>query len=290
VERYAGTPFVPAAPEPVAVPAAPRRNNTALLMAGGAALIISAVVIATLASFGALGGSATARPVYVIPVTPPPTPTPTLPPTIALTLAQLNDLKLSAHIAIDSRIQQNSLGNSESIVVKFDGQVSKGDEWGVIDAVGTTQAMRFINGRIDYKILPSGRWSTAAEMPAYLVICPVFGLDSTEDLQLVAREMRDGHLVNHLQSTGWWKPDISRLALVDLSGLSFRPDTLVLDLWVLADGTPVSAQFSGTNSATNGTKLLDIQVSYTFTDVGVEVSPPSDIPTPSVLPSPSPTK
>ena len=44
---------------------------------------------------------------------------------------------------------------------------------------------------------------------------------------------------------------------------------------------PVSATFSGTNSASDGTKLLDIEVSYTFTDVGVPVDIVSPLPTPS---------
>jgi hypothetical protein len=289
VERYAGTDFVPPDSEPAA-PVAPRRNHAGLLLGGGAALMISALVVASLWSFGALGGAAPTQPVYVISVTPHPSPTPTLPPTVSRTIEQLNDLKLSAHIAIKSHVQQNTLGTSQSIVVKFDGQVSNGDEWGIIESAGVTQAMRFINGRVDYKLLPSGRWSLAAQMPAYEVICPVFGIESTQDLQLVGREVLDGHLVNHLQSTDWWRPDISRLALVDLSGLLIKPDSLLLDLYANADGTPIAATFSGTNSATNGTKLLDIRVTYTFTDVGVQVSPPSDIPEPSVPPSASPTK
>jgi hypothetical protein len=288
MERYAGSQFVPPAPEQAPfVP--PRRANSTLLLAGGAALIISAVVLGTLYAFGS-GSSATARPNYVIPVTPAPTPTPTLPPTIALTLGHLQDLGLSAHIAIESRVQQNTLGSTLSTVVKFDGQVANGDEWGIIETAGVTTAMRFINGRVDYKILPGGRWSTGAAMPTYLVICPLFGIESTQELQLVGRETLNGHLVNHLQSTDWWRPDVSRIAMVDLSGLTIKPDVLLLDLYVNADGTPVSATFSATNSATNGTKLLDIKATYTFSDVGLQASPPPDIPAPTLLPSASPTK
>jgi len=57
--------------------------------------------------------------------------------------------------------------------------------------------------------------------------------------------------------------------MADLSSLPIKPDVSVLDLWATPDGAPVAATFSGTNSATDGTRLLDIEVTYTFSDVGV---------------------
>jgi hypothetical protein len=277
----------------VAAPARRRNNNTGLLIGAGAALIVIALVVATLYTFGPLGGAAPTRPVYILAITPGPTPTPTLPPTIAMTLEQLSDLKLSAHVAIESHIQVSAKannGNSESIVVKYDGQISNGNQWGTIQAAGVTEEMRLVNGEVEVRIVPTGRWSLAAGMAPYLVICPVFGLESIQDLRLVAREVRDGHLVNHLQSTGWLAPDVSRMALAVVSGY-IKPDTMLLDLWASADGTPVAASFSATNSATDGTKLLDIEVTYTFTEVGVQMEPPPRSgSSPSPKPSPSPTK
>jgi hypothetical protein len=105
-------------------------------------------------------------------------------------------------------------------------------------------------------------------------------------IQLISEETKNGQTLNHFQTTRWWAPDTSRLAITDVQGLTagLAPDVTVLDLWATADGVPVSATFSGTNSASDGTKLVDIEVSYTFDGVGVPIS----IGTPE--PSPSPSK
>ncbi len=285
-DRYAGTAFVPA---PEATPVVPRRarNYTGMLMGAGAALIAAALLIGVLIELGAGGSPGPTQPVYIVQVPETASPTPTLPPTIALTLSQLSDPKLSAHVTVQSNIQLSSrvLGKSESMVVKFDGEVSQGNQWGNLQSAGVQEEMRLVNGQIYTRQLPSGRWSLLAEMPAYLVICPVFGLDSTRDLQLVGQETKNGQAVNHFQSTGWWTPDISRVSMADLSSLPIKPDVFKLDLWATTAGAPVAATFSGTSSATDGTKLLDIEVTYTFSDVGVPEA--IDAPGPGWSPSPS---
>ena len=285
-DRYAGTAFVPAPDPPPVVPVR-ARNNAALFIGAGAVLIVSALVIGMLFELGAVGSASPTAAAYVVPAAPTSSTTPTLPPTIAMTLQQLSDLKLSAHITVDSNIQLSSkvLGKSESIVVTFDGEVSGGNQWGDLQAAGVKEEMRLVNGQIYTRILPTGKWSLLAEMPAYLVICTVFGLASTKDLQLVGQEMKNGQVVNHFQSTGWWTPDISRVSMADLSSLPIKPDVSVLDLWATPDGAPVAATFSGTNSATDGTRLLDIEVTYTFSDVGVPQA--IDAPGPGWSPSPS---
>ena len=191
-DRYAGTAFVPA---PEAPPVVPRRarNYTGMLMGAGAALIAAALLIGVLIELGAGGSPGPTQPVYIVQVPETASPTPTLPPTIALTLSQLSDPKLSAHVTVQSNIQLSSrvLGKSESMVVKFDGEVSQGNQWGNLQSAGVQEEMRLVNGQIYTRQLPSGRWSLLAEMPAYLVICPVFGLDSTRDLQLVGQETKE---------------------------------------------------------------------------------------------------
>jgi hypothetical protein len=79
------------------------------------------------------------------------------------------------------------------------------------------------------------------------------------------------------------------VSLVDLSALRIPPDVETLDLWVLPDGTPVSAKFSGTNMAGN-TTLIDIEVTFTFTQVGAEqvIAAPGPHWTPSPAPTPTP--
>jgi hypothetical protein len=183
------------------------------------------------------------------------------------------------------KMDSSVLGQSLSVNVTFDGEVSSGNQWGTIETAGISQEMRLVNGEVFSRTLPNGKWSQSAAMPAYLVICPLFGV-TNKDIQLVGQEMKDGQLLNHLQSTGSWNPDISRMALADLSSLNVRPDVKVLDLWAKPDGTPVSATFSGTNTAANGTKLVDIEVTYTFSQVGF----PQTIDVPSNSPIPSPTK
>ena len=287
VERYAGTEFVPVPAAPAPAPA-PRRNNTRLWVTAGAALIVTAVVVAILVGLGAPGGSSpTKAPVIFPAVTTSPTPTPTLPPAVASTLAQLEDPNLSAHVTVDSRVQLSSkvLGHAQSIAVKFDGQVSGGNQQGTLQAFGTSQELRLVDGQTYQRILPAGKWKAIASLSAYLVICPVFGLDSTQDLQLVGQEMRDGQLLNHLQSTGWWAPDLSRMAMTDLSGIPIKPDKILLDVWATPSGAPVEATFSGSNSATDGTKLLDIEVTYTFSEVGVPQAIGSPGPSPKASPS-----
>jgi hypothetical protein len=288
-DRYA--PAASASPEAiVAPPPVRRRDNTGLFVGGGAALILSAVVIAILVGLGALGGpSVTAAPQRVVPVTLPPSPTPTLPPTIAKTLQQLNDLKLSAKITVDSHVSLSATaGQSSTIIVKFDGQVSNGNEWGTLQSGGISQEIRIVNGEIYARVLPAGKFTKYAAVPSYLVICPVFGLKSTADVQLVGLETKDGEQLYHIQSTSSWNFDLNRLAMADLSSLPYWPPRPVLDMWVTPDGTPVSATFSGSSTATNGTKLLDVEVAYTFEDVGIARS--IDVPGPNWSPSPTPTR
>ncbi len=283
-ERYAGQ--VPPTDSSVVVVVPPRRRaNVGLYLGGGAALMVSAVVILVLAATGVLGGPAvTAAPRRVLPVTPAPTAGPTLPPAIAKTLSQLNDPKLSAHITIDSHITMSAtVAKSASVIVKFDGEVSNGNESGVLQAGGISQEIRLVDGKDYSKILPSGNWVLSPAVASYLVICPVFGLDSSKAVALIGQDTRGGQQLNHLQSTDEWSPDMSRLAMLDLSFLPYWPDKSVLDLWVTTDGTPVEATFSGWSLASDGTKLVDVEVAYTFSAVGVPQT--IEAPGPSTSPS-----
>lgn len=290
VDRYAGSEFAPI-PTPTPVAPLPRRNTTALLIWGGAALLGAALVVAIVALTLGPHSSSPAAPALVVARTEPPSPTPTLPPSVAMTLQQLNDLRLSAHITVDSRTQLSAriIGRSETDIVTFDGQISGGDESGIIQGAGLKQEFRLVDGVVYIRSLPSGKWATASTIQSYLVIAPLFGITSPKMLQLVGAETKDGLAVNHFRTTGWWVPDTSRVAMMNLSGLAIAPDSTVMDLWATPDGAPVAATFAGTNTATDGTRLLDIQVSYTFTDVGVpvEILSPFASPSPTVSASPS---
>jgi hypothetical protein len=287
-EQYAGTPFVP---PPEAAPAPLPRRNLPFLLIAGVTLIGVAMLIAIVAVFGGVGSGPTAGPVYVRPRTEPPSPPPTLPASIAMTLQQLNDRNLSADVTVQSVADVNdpSLGKHERHAVSFVGQIAGGNETGVVIEEGITREYRVVGGVVFVRATPSARWSTAASIATYLVIDPTFGLRKPQMLQLVGEETQDGQLLNHFQTTSSWAPDVARIAMIDTSGFLFKPDVVVLNLWTSQDGSPMKAVFSATNTAKNGTKLLDMETTYTFTNVGgpqkIEIPGPS--PSGSLGPSPS---
>jgi hypothetical protein len=266
-DRYAA-----AAPEPV-VPAAPvvpgGRDRTTYFMWGGVGLISAAVVLVLLFSLGLTGGiGATPGPRHA--VLPAALPTPTLPPTVDATLSQLNDIGFSAHVTIDGRIVMTAESGSkaQTIVVHYDGIVSGGNQWGILKVGSKPQEIMVVNGDAYVRTPPTGKWSGVTTVPSYKIICPLFGLKDGDYLAMVGQETVNGRVLNHMRSTHWWSPELSRLALYDLSGLRLTPDIQSLDIWSAADGTPVSATYDGTNMAGN-TTLFGLHVQYQFSDVGV---------------------
>ena len=297
MERYAGTEVAPVDPVIVVVPARPRSNSTYMIW-GGVALLCGALVVALLFALG-LSGGLNASPAPIHGVRPGAAVTPTLPPTIALTLQQLQDLNFSAHVTVQSRIQLSAsvAPKAQIIVIKYDGIISGGNQWGTLKVGAVTQDTMLANGQGFVRTPPAGKWTAIEIFPPYRVVSPVFGLKTTNDLVMIGQETKNGQLLNHLQSTHWWNPDISRLAFTDLTLLRIPPDVNMLDLWVLPNGTPVNATFSGTNMA-GDTSLIDIEVQYTFSQVGVTQTidapgpnwTPSPAPSLPASPSPSPTK
>jgi hypothetical protein len=289
-DRYAADDLPPLDPSVLpAVTPSRRRNNTGLLMGAGIAVIVSALVIGSLFAFGAFGGSApTPTPARIISATAAPSPTATLPPAVQKTIDFISDPNLSAKLTIASHVQvfAGVAGQAPmNATIKFDGQVSNGNQWGTFTENGISQEVRLIEGQVYRRFLPAGKWQTLAGMSSYMVICPLFGITKTRDLQLIKQETKDGREMNHLQSTRFYSPSYSRMALKDLSVLVIGPDVEILDLWTTLDGVPISATFSGTKTTGDGTKLVDIQVSYTFDNVGVVRT--IDIPGPRWSPSPT---
>ena len=264
---------------------AKRNSRTGLLIGGGVAIIAVAMVTVLLVSMGAFAPGPTARPNIVVPVTEAPTPTPTLPSSVTNTLAQLNDPTLSTHLTVDSRYQLDARVNGVAVTytASFDGQISGTDVGGVYRVGSVTRDIRYVAGVTYARTLPNGKWALSV-LPSYLVFAPMFNLTGPNMLQVVGQEDRNGITQLHLRSTAWWQPDLNRLAIQDLTANQLAAENKVLDLWVRVDGTPVSAHFSATTSATNGTKLLAIEVEYTFKDVGTPVA----IGTPEPSPSPTP--
>jgi hypothetical protein len=290
VEKYAGTPFAPV-PDPVPLPPRQRSTSPVLLIAGGIGLMAVALVVAFAAALGGLGSQPTSPPQLVIAQPAQPTPTPTLPPSVALTLAQLSDRNLCADVTVQSRVDVNSrvLGKSETRINTFQGQLAGGDQSGIATQSGATAEFRLVGGAVYVRVPPATKWMTAASMPSYLIIEPLFGITKPEMIQLVGSETREGQPVNHFRTTKWWGPDIARMAMMDISGLGISPDASVLDIWTTPAGSPITAKFSATNAATDGTRLLDIEATYTFANVGIprqiQVPLPSTNPSPKASPS-----
>lgn len=282
VDLYAQTGFV-ALPEPSVAPISQRRQNQSPWIWVGAALIVLAVIAGIVFAAGTYGFANQSEGQRVVAQTPRPTPTPTLPPSITGLLAQLNDRNLSAHVVVSSRVQIAARVAKAAVtdLVSFDGVISGLDETGTYMHNGVTREFRLVDNLVYARVMPSGTWEVQASIPSYLIIAPLFNISKPEMMQLIGEETKNGQLLNHFQTTRWWAPDPSRLAMTDVPGLTsgLAPDVTVLDLWATADGVPVSATFSGINSASDGTRLVDIEVSYSFDQVGMPVSIGTPAPT-----------
>ena len=272
----------------VAAPLPRRRVGPAVFAGIGVVLIVGAVVAATVMELG--GATPSSAPVYVNGGGTPQPRRATLPPIVALTLGQVANYQLDAHVTVRATIRLDSQykWKAQSLTTVFDGHVAEGNESGTVQTGGSAQEIRMVGGVFYARSLPSGKWSVLPALPSYLLVSPVLGIDSTQDLAEVGPTMLNGQIMNHLQSTTTWAPDISRLTMTDLSTLPVQPTAMLLDLWVDDNGVPLSATVQATNIGPGGAKLLDIQVAYTFSDVGVPTNMVAPI-SPSPAPSPSPS-
>jgi hypothetical protein len=266
-----------------------RRAGSALFVGLGAVLIVGALVVAIVME---LGGSATPTnaPVYVHGAETVQPRQPTLPPILSLALRQVANYELDAHVTMQATIQLDTQykWKTQSRTTAFDGHISDGNQSGTIQTAGIAQEIRMVGGLFYVRNLPSGKWSLRPNLPSYLLVSPVLGVSSTQDLMGLGPTMRAGQMMNHLQSTSSWAPDISRITMTDLSSLPIKPTAVLLDLWVDDNGIPLSATVQATNIGPGGAKLLDIEVTYTFSDIGVPTTMVAPI-SPSPAPSPSAT-
>ncbi|HEX7590799.1 MAG TPA: hypothetical protein VF375_02520 [Candidatus Limnocylindrales bacterium] len=264
-----------------------RRPNQNLLLGGGVALIVTALAVGMLYVVGGGSNAAPAPPQMIVSITSGPT-TAALPAAAKKTLTILNDPMVSAQIKITSRVDASAAvvgQGSLSTTIKFDGEVSGGNQWGTYESAGIVQELRLIDGQLYRRFAKTGKWETLGGMPSNLVICPIFAISKERDIQFVKQENVNGQDLLHLQTTRFWTPDLNRLAMTDMSLYLTGPDVEVLDLWTTLDGTPVTGKFSGTRTTGGNTKLIDVQVTYTFAQVGVPMT--IDVPGPHWSPSPT---
>ena len=285
-ERYAPPVETPPPDFFRATPKPARKLKPEYIMGAGAILIISALVVGLVMAFG--GGNAPQPTAPPGPVRAAATPTPLYPsqaPIVGLTYGLVADRGINAHIVVDTTLVLNASvqGKALAVTTHFDGRVSLGNESGTVKTNGVSQEIRLVDGNF-FSRPPAGKWAMIAAPPLYLEVSPIFSLAGSGDLKSVGATLREGVTSNHLQSTTQWIPDLSRVAMTDLSVLPIKPTQLQLDLWVTDLGIPISATISATNIDANGTKLLDIEIAYAFSDFGAPttmVAPMSPLPSPS---------
>ena len=289
-DRYAGSEFT----EPVlstaeVVPHGNDRTTLALLAAGG---VLAVAVIASLALVLAGGGSQATPPTIVslAPETSAP-PSPTAPPQIAMALQAINDPNLNAHVLIQNRIDTDSAvaGKPISHAVSFDCQLSKGEEVMLYTNGPTVEEIRYVDQKFFLRVLPATKWTTPGVMTSWVLIQPLFNLTSEKALQFVGDEERDGVATYHFHATNRWAADVGRMGFTDTKTLPIQPDRISFDLWTDHFGEPIYASFSAMNLANDGRKLVDIETTYTFSNVGMPVDIPNPFATPTPVPSIAPT-
>jgi hypothetical protein len=287
-ERYA-EPVETPLPVFRAAPKPPRKLKPEYIMGAGAILVISALVVGLVMAFG--GGSVpkpTAPPGLVRAADTSTPLTPSQAPIVGLAYGFVDDRGINAHIVVDTTLVLNAAvqGKALAITTHFDGHLSAGNESGTVKTNGVSQEIRLVDGDF-FSRPPGGKWAMVAAPPLYLEVSPIFSLAGSGDLKSVGATLREGQTSNHLQSTTQWIPDLSRVAMTDISALPIKPNQLQLDLWVTDLGIPISATISATNTDPNGAKLLDIEIAYAFSDVGTPttvVAPMSPLPSPSATP------
>jgi hypothetical protein len=279
-DKYTGTVFA----EPVDVPAAAPRNRSGMgpILAIGTALIVVAVATGGLVLMGAFDSAApTPRSDVVVAKPPTPTPVPTLPPIVSKTLEQLADPQLNMHVAIRTTVTVSAralLGaHSRSQTVSMDVDCAAGNESGTDTTAGVSYEWRLVDRTYYVRRLPNGAWKAQGLSSPFVVLSPLFALTDAKMLQYDGPETKNTIRSLKLESTLWWTPDSGRLSGLDVSTLGISPANTKLQLWVADDGTPVYATFRAWTDATDGTNLLDISTTYTFSNVGY------------VQPIPSPT-
>jgi hypothetical protein len=290
VERYAGSEFVPPGPPPAPL-AAPRRRNPTPFIVGGTALVVVALVLAAVSGAWSGPGIATLPPLVIVGTPKPTTMHSTLPDTVVATLAHLSDSDFSATLSIRSRISVDARvqGTATTLTSTFDGELSGANQIGRFTQGGASTEVCIFEGSAWIRTHPTARWTAAENMAPYMVLQPLFGLTEEGMLEFVGPDTRDGVAVNHFRATRHWAPDVGRMALADTTSFGIRPDTFAFDIWAAQDGTPVYAAFSATTTASDGTKLIDIGVTYRFSAVGVPHVIPDPKATPTPGPSPSPS-
>lgn len=274
-----GSEFAPPPDVPASVPAG-NRSGLGLLLAIGVALVITALAVGGLVAMGAFDTpSPTPRHDIVIAKPPTPTPVPTLPPIVTKTLQELADPDLNMHVSIRTTVSVNARVNGRSVSMNVNMEVdcAGGNESGTDTTGGVTYDWRLVDGTYYLRREPTGTWKAQGMVSPFVVLSPLFSLTQPRMLQYDGPDEVNGVQADKLESTPWWTPDSGKLSGFDVATLDISPQHTQLVLWVASDGSPVYATFRAWTDASDGTNLLNISTTYTFSNEGV------------VMPIPTPT-
>jgi hypothetical protein len=271
VEKYMGSAYQ-ATPPPVIEPAP--RSAPGPLVGIGIAIVCVGLVFGGLFYAGTFGSAPTpTRPNLVFAATLVPTVPPTLPPSITKAMAQFADPKFSAHITINTmatvsgRVTNSDTGYT--VLTSLDATVEAGNEAGTVTIGGTSLDFMLLNSSLTWRQHNTGQWRPSTSIQPYYLLLPLFDLTDAKMLQYTGDTTSDaGQTLNHLVSTQWWNPDMSKLAVLDISSLPEKIEKTSLDLYVNPDGTPVSAEFNAWTDASDGQHLVKVTATYKFSSVG----------------------
>jgi hypothetical protein len=269
-EKYASSPY-DTPPEPRSTPAP--RSGPSILVLVGVAFVVVALAFGALYFGGAFGSSPAPTRQVVVARTEAPTPSPTLPASITRTLAQLADPKFNAHIYINTRAtvsaRVTNTNQGYTLLSSLDATVEDGNEAGTLTIGGIATDFTLMFNQLSLRSRVTGHYAPASTIAPYYLLLPMFDLTSSKMLSYAGDTTGDtGETLSHLVSTPWWTPDLSKLAVLDVSSLPEKIEKVSLDLYVTSDGTPVSATFNAWTDASDGEHLVQIVTTYGFANVG----------------------
>jgi hypothetical protein len=285
-ERYSETPLSAPFEQPAAAAPRQERRPIGMLLAMGALLVVAAVVVWGLALAGVFGPAATEEPQIIVPIPSKPTPSPTLPVVVGQTLAQIQDPMFNAHVSMKTTMMLNARvnGKSQTAIYNMEVDLADGQEMGTLQVGASKIEFRLASGTYYSRALPNGKWEARTSVPSYMVLLPLFAITDMKQIAFDAPDTAHGGAYR-IVGTRWYNPDVGKLTSIDVASLGIAPQKESLTLWIDDRGQPVYAEFHAwTDSASDGTRLLDIVTTYEFTNVGT-VNP---FGTPG--PSPTPTK
>jgi hypothetical protein len=253
-----------------------RPTDAAIFVGLGVALVVAAISASTLVVVAALDTATPApSPTSTVVSTPTPSSAPTTPTIIPAALDFLSDPNLNMHVSIQTTATVNARvsGHAISTSVSLEVDCAEGNEFGVTKTGSLGTQWWLVDGTyysvgLDSSGKQMGKPAAKPDGSPPVALSPLFQLTEERMLEYVGSEQQAGILAEKLQTTGWWTPDTSKLIGIDVGTLGISPAHTALTLWVDSSGSPVYASFHAWTDDTDGTNLLDIETTYTFTNPG----------------------